>query len=208
MRLRGLVRSAGRESRPGGAGRRRLDPRPPRARRCSVSRRARPGIRVPPPVDRGRGRRRAAAQQRGRDDLDRLQRRDLQPRIAARPARGEGPPLPDPQRHREHRARVRGVGRRVRRAAARDVRLRALGPPPAPAAPRPRPRRDQAPLPDARGRSPRVRIGDQGAVRLPRRCALGADGGPGRAPHAALCRISRHAVRGHREARGRSRPRS
>ncbi len=57
------------------------------------------------------GHRAAAALQRGRHALGRLQRRDLQLRRAARRARRARPPLPHPQRHRGHRPRLRGLGR-------------------------------------------------------------------------------------------------
>ena len=83
-----------------------------------------------------------------------LQRRDLQPPGAAQGARGEGPPLQDrPLRHRGDRPRLRGVGRRRRRAHPRDVRDRDLGRRRAPAVPGARPRRDQAALLHA-GRAP------------------------------------------------------
>ena len=49
--------------------------------------------------------------ERGRPPVDRVQRRDLQLRRAARRARGARPPLPHAQRHRGHRPRLRGVGR-------------------------------------------------------------------------------------------------
>ena len=57
----------------------------------------------------------------------RLQRRDLQLPRAARRARGARPPLLHPLRHRGDRPRLRGVGRRLLRAARRHVRHRAVG---------------------------------------------------------------------------------
>ena len=48
--------------------------------------------------------------QRGRHGLDHLQRRGLQPRGAARRARGQGPPLPLAHRHRGDRPPLRGGG--------------------------------------------------------------------------------------------------
>ena len=50
--------------------------------------------------------------------VGRLQRRDLQLRRAARRARGAGPSLSHAERHRGHRPRVRGVGRRARSRAS------------------------------------------------------------------------------------------
>ena len=82
----------------------------PRARR--VRRLSRPPRRPGPrasvdhrPVDRP-----AAARQRGRHAVGRLQRRDLQLRRAADRARGARPPLPDPKRYRSDRPRLRGSG--------------------------------------------------------------------------------------------------
>ena len=51
---------------------------------------------------------------------------ELMPELA-----GARPPLPHPQRHRGDRARLGGLGRGVREALPRHVRLRALGPQPA-----------------------------------------------------------------------------
>ena len=60
-------------------------------------------------------------------DHRRPERRDLQlPRAAAR-ARARRPPLLDERRHRGARPPLRGARRALRRAAARHVRLRALG---------------------------------------------------------------------------------
>ena len=74
----------------------------------------------------------------------RLQRRDLQLRRAARRARGRGPPFATALRHRGDRAPLRGARRRLRRAPARDVRVRALGPRRRATAARARPVRHQA----------------------------------------------------------------
>ena len=68
-----------------------------------------------------------ADDERGRHALDHLQRRDLQPRRAARRARGQGPRLPLAHRHRDDPPPLRGGGPALRRAAARDVRVRDLG---------------------------------------------------------------------------------
>ena len=53
------------------------------------------------------------------DDLDHLQRRNLQPRRAAHRARAERSSLPDQVRHRNHRPRLRRVGRAGGRALLR-----------------------------------------------------------------------------------------
>ena len=60
----------------------------------------------------------AAASQRGRHGLGRVQRRDLQLRRAARRARAARASLPYPKRHRGHRPRVRGLGRSMRSSAS------------------------------------------------------------------------------------------
>ena len=60
--------------------------------------------------------------------------------------------------HRDDRPRLRGVGSRVRRAAARDVRDRDLGRAPQAARARPRPVRDQAALLPRRRRRALVRL--------------------------------------------------
>ena len=65
--------------------------------------------------------------QRGRHRLDRLQRRDLQPRRHPAGARSARPPVPHALRHGDDRPRLRAVGRRVRRALPRHVRVRDLG---------------------------------------------------------------------------------
>ena len=102
---------------------------PPRSRRRGlllVGRR-RPGH--APPGDHRRRRRRPADLQRGPQRLRRLQRRDLQ---LPRPARGAREPrasVRDAVRHRSHRPRLRGVRRRVRRAAVGHVRAGAVGQP-------------------------------------------------------------------------------
>ncbi len=57
---------------------------------------------------------------------------------------GARPRVPHEQRHRSHRPRVGGVGRSLRRALPRHVRVRAVGPQPRDAVPRARPARRQA----------------------------------------------------------------
>ena len=64
-------------------------------------------------------------------------------------ARGARPPLPHPLRHRDHRPRLRAVGRRLRRALPRHVRVRDLGREAAAAAARARSAGHQAALLDA-----------------------------------------------------------
>ena len=68
-----------------------------------------------------------ADRQRGRHRRRRPERRDLQLPRAAPGAGAQRPPLRDRLRHRGAGPRVRGARRRVRRAAAGDVRDRALG---------------------------------------------------------------------------------
>ena len=67
--------------------------------------------------------------ERGRVVLDRLQRRDLQPRRrSGRALEARGHRYRTRERHRDDPAPLRGGGRALRRAAARHVRLRPLGP--------------------------------------------------------------------------------
>ena len=138
-------------------------------------------------VGRPRGRRRAwpPSPRRGRplargapaDGLgvgavrDRLQRRDLQPRVDARRARRRrgGAGVARSLGHRGDARRDRALGRcRSSRAIQRHVRVRAVGPGDAHAAPRPRPSRREAALLRRGRRSVRVRIGTQGVARAAR----------------------------------------
>src|SRR5436190_875014 len=164
------------------------------ARRAPPSRAGRRGpaarragrTRPPPAGDHRRGGRPPAHGQRGRDHLDRLQRRDLQPRRAAPGPRGAGPPLPDAQRHRDDRARVRRRWRALRRAPGWHVRLRALGSAPGAAAPRARSARHQAAVLHVHaGRAP-VRVGDQGDSGRPPEPAGARRHGRSRVPRHAL----------------------
>ena len=68
-------------------------------------------------------------------------------------------------RHRGPRPPLRGARRRLRRAAAGDVRVRALGRARQPPAAGPRPLRDQAALLPARRRQPLLRLGAEGDAR-------------------------------------------
>ena len=66
--------------------------------------------------------------ERGRKRRRRLQRRDLQlSRIDSRAHRAR-PRVPDPERHRGHRPRLGAMGRGLRDAISRDVRVRTVGP--------------------------------------------------------------------------------
>ena len=89
-----------------------------------------------------------------RRDLGHVQRRDLQPRRRSRRARSCGTSVPHAFRHRNHRPRLRAVGRRVRAAVPRHVRVRALGRAAPAAAAGPRPAGRQAAVLGA-GRRPR-----------------------------------------------------
>ena len=108
----------------------------------------------PPPAEHRRSRRRpAAAVERGRVDLGRLQRRDLQPRRRPARARSARPRYRTHSRHRDDRPRLRRVGRRLRRSLPRHVRVRDLGRAAAAPAARARSARHQAALLGARRRS-------------------------------------------------------
>ncbi len=102
-----------------------------RPRRGRPAHRARRRAGPPAAVDHRPFHRAAAAVQRGPQRLHRLQRRDLQLPGADRRADGAGPPFPHQERHRGDRARLGGVGRGLRRALARHVRVRAVGSQPA-----------------------------------------------------------------------------
>ena len=117
-----------------------------------------------------------------------LQRRDLQLPGADPRAHGARPHVPHAQRHRGHRARVGGVGRALRRALPRHVRVRAVGPQPRDAVPRARPARRQAAL-------LRAAAGRHAAVRLGAEVAAGARRARARHRSAAPSRnISRSAT--------------
>ena len=103
--------------------------------------------------------------------LDRLQRRDLQPSLAAPAARSEGPSVPDAVRHRSHPPRLRGVRPGVRRAARRDVRVRHLRRPPARAVRRARSAGQEAVLLHGARRRVPLRQRAAGAARS-RRCGV------------------------------------
>ena len=106
--------------------------------------------------------------QRGRKRRRRLQRRDLQLSGADSRAHGARPRLPDQERHRGDRPRLGAMGRGLRDALSRHVRVRAVGPQSRDAVPRPRPaRREAAALRAAAGRPSRLRIRAQVAGRAP-----------------------------------------
>ena len=121
-----------------------------------------------------------------RDHLDHLQRRDLQPRGPAPGARGGRPRLSHSLRHRDHRSRLRAVGRRLRASPPRDVRVRDLGRAEAAASARARSARCQASLLDGRRRAAPLRFGDQGDPRERARRGSRQRGGAPGAPDDAL----------------------
>ena len=137
----------------------------PRPRRGGIARRRMGGARTPT-LEHHRPRGGPAADvQRGRQYLDRLQRRDLQPPGPARRARGGGASLPHQVRHRDDRPRLRAVGRRLRRPFPRDVRVRDLGCASTPTTARPRSAGREAGLLDTLGWPSALRVGDQGDTR-------------------------------------------
>ena len=143
------------------------------ARRGKPSHRTGPRIRPPASVHHRCGHRPAAAVQRRRIGGRDLQRRDLQlpgtdPRIA-----GGRTPLPYQERHRSHRARLGAMGRGLRRALSRHVRLRAVGSQPADAVHGARPVGRQAAVLRAAGRR-------HPAVRQRTEVAAGVPGAAGR----------------------------
>ena len=137
-------------------------------------------------------------------DLDRLQRRNLQPRLRPSRARSRRPSLQDAIRHRDDRPRLRAVGRRVRRSPARHVRLCDLGrAAAAPAAGARPPGRQAALLGDGRRTAP-LRIGDQVDPRERPDPRVGQRGRPpGAAGHAVSLR-RRDAVQRHPSAAARA----
>ena len=122
------------------------------------------GARPSPPEHRRSRRRPAAAVERGRHDLDQSSTarstttRDLRPELEA-----HGHVYRTRSRHRDHRPRLRAVGRRLRRPPARHVRVRDLGR----AARRLLLARDRLGIKPLywtrRRRAPALRVGDQGA---------------------------------------------
>ena len=116
---------------------RRHDSSRPRWRRAA--RRRLRGARAPASQHRRPRGRAPAAVERGRKHLGHLQRRDLQPRAGAAAAGSRRAHVPHAVRHGNARSRLRAVGRRLRAAVPRHVRVRHLGraaaPPPARARP-------------------------------------------------------------------------
>ena len=100
---------------------------PPRTRRRRPSLRHTRCPGASAPEHRRPRRRPSAAVERRRHDLGDVQRRDLQPRRRPIDARSCGPSLPHAQRHRDHRPRLRAVGRRLRAPLPRHVCVRASG---------------------------------------------------------------------------------
>jgi hypothetical protein len=145
------------------------DASPPRARRRRAASRARRRPRPPPPFDHRLGHRAAAAFQRGRQRGGGVQRRDLQlpgPHSRAVGARAR---VPHEERHRGDRARLGSLGRSLRRALPRHVRVRALGPQSGDAVPRAGSTRREAALLCGAGRRPyRLRLGAEIPCRPPR----------------------------------------
>ena len=92
----------------------------------------------------------------------------------------------DAGRHRGHRPPVRGVRRGLRPAAARHVRVRALGRAPQAAADRPRPRGQEAARLQPAGRRPQLRLRDGRPARGPRDPSRGRPRGDRRLPRARL----------------------
>ena len=84
---------------------------------------------------------------------------------SARELEAARPPVPHEVRYRNHRPRLRAVGRRVRAPLPRHVRVRDLGRAEAAAAARARSPRHQAALLGAQRRHAALRIGDQGDSR-------------------------------------------
>ena len=140
----------------------RRDPAPGPRRLGRVHRgRHRPG-RTPAQHHRHR-RRSPAADQRRRQHRGGDERGDLQlPRAPPR-AGGARAPLPHPHRHRGPGPSLRAAWRGHAAPAARDVRLRNLGPEPPPAPARPRPLRAEAALLHRIAGPPDLRLGGEGA---------------------------------------------
>ena len=169
----GIVGQARSRRRPGQPAAARADVRRPRAPRA----RTRAGIFASDGVGLGIQRlrvidlddRRPADLQRGRLGRRRPQRRDLQlPRAARRPRAGRATASPPRATRRRSCTSTRSTGR-LRRAPARHVRVRALGPPPPAPAARARPPRQEAALLRPARRHALVRLRDGRAARATRR---------------------------------------
>ena len=128
MRHRRLVRPRGQGRGRGDGARDVQHHRAPRPGRRGHLRAERLRLRHAPPLDRRPGRRPPADGERRRALRHHLQRRDLQLSGAAQGAGSARPSLPHQQRHREHPARLRGLGRRRLAEARGHVRGRDLGP--------------------------------------------------------------------------------
>ena len=152
------------------------------------------GPRAPAAGHRGRRRRPAADDQRGRRGLDRLQRRDLQPRRRCVP--GSRRAATATARAATPRRSCTSTRRRASGASSACdgmFALRALGPRGAAASPRARPARHQAALLRGHRRRAAVRLRDQGDPRGAARAAGVQRRGAARVP--------RHALRGGRARR-------
>ena len=140
---------------------------PSRSGRAGTALRRAGGARPPPPEHR-RPRRRASSRWRTRTAAiwvvfngEIYNHAEIRPELEA-----HGHRYRTRSRHRDHRPRLRAVGRRLRRALPRHVRVRDLGRAAAAAAARARSAGHQAALLDARGDGrAALRIGDQGDPR-------------------------------------------
>lgn len=157
------------------------DAPPPGPRRLGALLRGPDRVRPPPALDhRPRGRPAADGHRRGGD---RVQRRGVQLRRAARRALGPRPHVRDGVGHGGDPPRVARVGPGLRAAAQRDVRLRALRPGAARGPLRARPLRREAPLPARRRRAGALRVGGEGPPGERRRAGRGRARRPPRVPH-------------------------
>jgi len=186
------VRAAG----PPGPGRRGPLGRPPRRPRHAAALDHRPGHRP------------AADDQRGPLGVAGLQRPDLQLPGAARAAPRPWPPLRHPERHRDDRSRLRGVGRGLRRPPAGHVRLRPVGCAARAALPGARPTRHQAALLRGRRAAALLRLRAEGPPGGPRGPAPARPRGPRRLPDLRVRRRRQDDLQGDPEAPAGPRPRS
>ena len=166
------------------------------------------GSRPPAPEHRGPGVRAPAAGERGRDGLGRRSTaRSTTTRRSGPMLEASRPPVPHALRHRDDRPRLRAVGRRLRRAVPRHVRVRDLGRAGGNELLLARDRMGIKPLYWTRASRPAdLRIRDQGDPRERHRRRRGERPGDPRAAEHAISLRGRDAVQGHLPAAARARP--
>ena len=181
-------------------------PAPPRTRRRMHHRSRARADRCAPARHHGSHDRRPAVPESRRQDLDGLQRRDLQCAGAATGSVGMGLSLPLSRRHRNDRSLLRAVRRGRRRAARGDVRPRGLGRDAAPARASARSCGRETAVLDRSGRRAPIRIRDPGTARVSRPTPPAESQGAVAVPRAGIRPGALHDVRRHSQVAARVSP--